>query len=203
LEKTVNLKLKDVDFRKSRFRTYFGNIGEMIAEEILLKEGFTVWGFRPYHDGGSKQNTMPFYDNLYFCMNFLYESNERCYDEGLTYEETREKGIGLLKDFFGEKLVYFKKYLESIGVIGKTSIVGWSQIKMTEPQPKHVYTPDLVAKKGKEIYVVEVKTNSGNIHLKPEKVQGLLSARKFGLIPLIVHMNIDIKASDFSIQELS
>lgn len=42
LEKKVKIKLMTVEFSKSRFKTYFGNIGEMIASEILLKEGLTL-----------------------------------------------------------------------------------------------------------------------------------------------------------------
>jgi Holliday junction resolvase len=57
-------------------------------------------------------------------------------------------------------------------------------------------------KKDDEICIVEVKTNSGNIYLNPKRVRGLLSARKFGLVPLYVHINVSINASDFILQEL-
>lgn len=107
-----------------------------------------------------------------------------------------------LEDFFGDKLVAFKRYLESVGVIGADGIVGACQIKMTEPKSKHIYTPDLVCRKDNDIYVVEVKTNSADIYLKPEKVRGLLLAKKFGLIPLLSHINVRIDASDFVLQEL-
>jgi hypothetical protein len=138
--------IENVEFSKSRFKTYFGNIGEMIAEEILLKEGFTVWGLKPYSAGGSRVE-ISLFDDLYFCLSFLYQSNERFYDGTLGYEKTREKAIGILENFFGEKLVAFKNYMESIGVIGKEGVVGAAQIKMAEPKSKHVYTPDLVCKK--------------------------------------------------------
>jgi hypothetical protein len=203
LEKKVKTKLKTVEFNKSRFKTYFGNIGEMIASEILLKEGFRVWGLKPYEAGGSRQNRYLYIDDLYVCLSFYYKSNVTYREGDLGVEKTRELAIKELENFFGEKLVAFKKYMESIGVIGKTGIVGASRIKMVEPTAKHVYTPDLVCRKDNNIYIVEVKTNSGNIYNKPERVKGLLLARKFGLIPLLIHMNVRIDASDFSIQELS
>jgi Holliday junction resolvase len=91
--------------------------------------------------------------------------------------------------------------MESIGVIGKTGVVGAARIN-AKTKSKHVYTPDLVVKKGNEICIVEVKTNSGNIYLKPEKVKGLLSARRFGLIPLLINLNVSIDATDFMMREL-
>ncbi len=41
----MNLNVK---FDKSRFRRYIGNIGEMVAQEALMKEGFEVWLLTPY-----------------------------------------------------------------------------------------------------------------------------------------------------------
>jgi hypothetical protein len=202
LKVVARLKLETVEFRKSRFKTYFGNIGEMVAEEILLKEGFTVWGLKPYHAGGSRLNRDIFVDDLYTCLGFLYQSNVSFYDRTLGYEKTCENAIKELENFFGEKLVAFKKYMESIGVIGKEGIVGAARIKMTDPKSKHVYTPDLIARKGSEIYIVEVKTNSANIFFKPEKVEGLLSARKFGLVPLLINLNVSIEATDLVMKEL-
>ncbi len=191
MENNVKLELKNVEFSKSRFKTYYGNIGELIAEEVLLKDGFTVWGLKPYHAGIKVERGI--FGSLYTCLLTADPSNGA--------EESRKLAIKELESFFGEKFNAFWKYMESMGVFGQVGIVGASRIH-TDNKSKHVYTPDLIVKKGKEIYIVEVKANSGNIYLKPEKVQGLLSARKFGLIPLIVHINVTIKASDFSMQEL-
>ena len=47
LEKNVKLKLLNVEFSKNGFKTCFGKMGEMIAEEVLLKEGFKVYKWRP------------------------------------------------------------------------------------------------------------------------------------------------------------
>jgi len=196
LEKTVNLKLKDVEFSKSRFKTYFGNIGEMITEAILLKEGFRVCKWRPYATSATSPESI-LSQGLWRCLNCLYplKPDEIIEIAGQTLNVTHERPpdyetiIGEFQEFFGDKLIDFKNYVESLGIFSESG--------------KRIYTPDLVVKKGKEIYIVEVKTNSGNIYLKPEKVQGLLSARKFGFIPLIVHINISINASDFSMQELS
>jgi len=47
-EKT-RLKLKHVEFDRGRFRRYYGNIGEMVVAEVLVREGFKVWFPVPYH----------------------------------------------------------------------------------------------------------------------------------------------------------
>lgn len=199
LKANVRLELETVEFDKSRFRVYFGNIGEMIAEQVLLEQGFSVWRLKPFHAGGLRTERGIF-GNL-FTSSFLYPSNYRIYDETLGFEKSRELAIKGLENFFGERLEDFKKYMESIGVIGKTGIVGTARIK-AKTKSKYVYTPDLVVKKDNEICIVEVKTNSGNIYLKPEKVEGLLSARKFGLIPLLINLNVSIDATNFMMQEL-
>lgn len=200
LKKDVRLELETVEFSKSRFRTYFGNIGELIAEEVLFKQGFHVWGLRPLH-AGKVAKEEGIFSNLFGCLSFLYPSDYHMYDDTLGYEKSRELAIMKLERFFGEKLEDFKKYMESIGVIGKSGLVGAVQIN-AKTKSKHVYTPDLVVKKDNEIYIVEVKANSGNIYLKPEKVEGLLSARKFGLIPLLINLRVSIDATDFMMQVL-
>lgn len=224
LEKSEQLSIKDINFSKTRFRTYFGNIGEMITEEVLSKEGYQICELRPFSTGKTR---LTIGSGLWNCLSVLYQgkpeetklrSGYRAKyvpppkflkpSEVPTWEEYYSKHLRLfeestndLNSFFGDKLANFVNYIESIGIVGKEGIVGASRIQI-ETKSKHVYTPDLVAKKKGEIFIVEVKTNSGNIYLKPEKVQGLLSARKFGLIPLIVHINVGIKASDFSMSEL-
>jgi hypothetical protein len=191
LKKILTLSLKEVAFTKNRFNSYIGNIAEMIAEETLLKQGFAVWGLKPYHAGIKVERGM--FDTLYQCLDSASTRNH-C-------KESRELAETQLREFFGEKFDDFWNYMNSIGVFGKEGIVGAVRIS-----PKicyeHVYSPDLVVKKGNEIYIVEVKANTGNLKPKSKRIQGLLSARKFGLIPLVVHLNIDISASDFSIHEL-
>jgi hypothetical protein len=206
LENNVKLKLKDVEFSKSRFKTYFGNIGELITEEMLLKRGFEVLGMKPYHAGKSGKLVSHSEFSLWHYVNILHDretygviKSMLCYSQ-----EECVKAINQLNIFFGDKLVNFVKYVESIGMFNQIELIDTPQISAgNEVMSKRVYTPDMVAKKNGEIYIVEVKANSGNIYLKPEKVKGLLSARKFGLIPLVVHINVNISATDFSVEELS
>lgn len=206
MEKAVSLKLKDVEFSKSRFKTYFGNIGELITEEMLLKRGFEVLGMKPYHAGKSGKLVSHSEFSLWHYVNILHDretygviKSMLCYSQ-----EECVKAINQLNIFFGDKLVNFVKYVESIGMFNQIELIDTPQISAgNEVMPKRVYTPDMVAKKNGEIFIVEVKTNSGDIHKTPRKLQGLLSARKFGLIPLIIHMDVGIRASDFSMQELS
>ncbi len=192
LKVDVRLELETVEFSESRLKTYLGNIGEMIAGQVLSKRGFSVWELKPFHAGGLRTERGVF-GNLFTYLAFLYPSNYRIFDGALGYEKSRELAV--------KKLEGFKKYIESIGVIGKTGIVGAAQIK-SKRKSKHVYTPDLVVKKDNEICIVEVKTNSGNIYLKPEKAKGLLSARKFGLIPLLINLNVSVDATNFMMREL-
>lgn len=145
LKANVRLELETVEVNKSRFATYFGNIGEMLAGQVLLKQGFSVWGLRPIHAGKLRTERGVFGD-LYTCLSFLYPSNERIYDGTLGYEKSRELAVKRLEIFFGEKFEGFKKYIESIGVIGKTGIVGASRT-LIKTKSEHVYTPDLVVRK--------------------------------------------------------
>ena len=64
------------------------------------------------------------------------------------------------------------------------------------------YKPDLLAKKNRKIYVVEVKASSGKQNLRGEKLEGLLLAKKYGFVPMVVTLDVEIKASDLVAQEL-
>lgn len=48
-DEKVKLGLNHVKFDRSRSRRYIGNIGEMVAQEVLLKEGFEGWLLTPYY----------------------------------------------------------------------------------------------------------------------------------------------------------
>jgi Holliday junction resolvase len=61
---------------------------------------------------------------------------------------------------------------------------------------------DLLAKKNRKIYVVEVKANSGKQNLKGEKLEGLLLAKKYGSVPMLVTIDVEVQASDLVAQEL-
>ena len=91
-----------------------------------------------------------------------------------------------------------------MGVIGKTGIAGAAQINQKRSPSKYIYTPDLVAKKNNEIYIIEIKTNSGSLYNRreKEKLKGLLSARDFSLIPLLISLKIELTATDFMMTEL-
>jgi len=40
------VEIGNVEFDRSRFRRYYGNIGEMVAEEFLVRRGFDVFGMK-------------------------------------------------------------------------------------------------------------------------------------------------------------
>jgi hypothetical protein len=170
-------------------------MGEMIAEEVLFKEGFAVCKWRPYAAGDVLPESHVS-QNLRRCLNCLYpiKPDEIMIKDGKTVHLTYSRDpyadtiIEELRDFFGDKLANFKKYTDSLGIFGEVG--------------KPVYIPDLVAKKDNKIYVIEVKTNSGNVYLKKEKLEGLMSARKFNFIPLVINLKISIEATNFIMNEL-
>ena len=43
----VILEIKQPRFNRNRFRVYYGNIGEIIAQEVLRKQEFEAWLSRP------------------------------------------------------------------------------------------------------------------------------------------------------------
>ena len=222
MEKNIKLELKKVEFGKRRFNTYFGNIGEMIAEEILIKAGYSVWEMKPY-SCPSLPSESKIATRLTFYLDYLYRKKpqkdklrtryEACYtnldpkifpapswdDYYRSIVTDYEKVVEDLKNFFGEKLEDVKAYFESLGIIGETGIT--EDIQATR-KSERIYTPDLVAKKNGEIYIIEVKANSGDSYLKGEKLSGLLSARKFGLVPLLINLNVTLDAKNFVMKEL-
>jgi Holliday junction resolvase len=60
--------------------------------------------------------------------------------------------------------------------------------------------PDFIAKKGKDIYAVEVKT--GNAYLLAHQVEILQLAKKHGLDPYILHIKIDIAIKEVSFMKM-
>jgi len=181
LNDKTRLELENVKFNKSRFRRYQGNIGEMVAEEVLLREGFEVWVCTPYFPDVSPMSGK----KLTRGGLVRYLSLSSTADENSIFEwgkDEREKAIKELKTFFGDKLEAFQKYFEEIAAIG--------------------YTPDLIAKKNDKIYVVEVKTNKATRYLKGEKLRGLMLARNYGFIPMLITLNINIEATNLILREL-
>jgi len=55
------------------------------------------------------------------------------------------------------------------------------------------YTPDIVATKDGETYIIEVKANTGRIDTK-EELEGLLRAKDYGFIPMLITLNVKIRA---------
>lgn len=156
----------------------------MIVEEVLLQNGFEVWSFVPYFP-----DVLPFKKKLVrggliYSLNCLYEREK---GSTLIQDESREKIVNQLKAFFGEeKLKAFTRYMKRLGVIGKR---------------KHVYCPDLVAKKDDKICVIEVKTKKALRYLKKEK-DWLILAKDYGFSPIVATLNVNIEANDLVLKEL-
>jgi len=95
----------------------------------------------------------------------------------------------------------FKRYIEKLGVVGAVGIPGAAQIRAKGPKREYLYTPDLVAKKNQEIYIIEVKVNTGRIDSEKER-RGLMLARDYGFIPMLITSKVNIEVSDLVIAEL-
>ena len=206
------LRLSRVKFQKGRLRRYIGNIGEIAVQEVLLKQGFDVWLVTPYYPerGAPRESRMG--DALFHYLIYLFEENR-----GYMYEDDRYPGrhtnvkpapenyeskIRALKTFFGDKLEAFKQYIERLGCLGKPGIPGGALVETEESEREYIYTPDLVAKKNGEIYIVEVKANTGRVFLTEEQRKGLALAKEYGFIPALITLNVNIEATDLAMSEI-
>lgn len=103
------LRIENVTFSRNRFKTYIGNMGEMIAEEVLEKEGYNIWMMRPYQadqwpededfpDRPKSDRREKRLGNLNYALGLLYREQPRLPDEKSLREEyeARYKGLGLL-----------------------------------------------------------------------------------------------------------
>jgi len=105
--------------------------------------------------------------------------------------EPEEKRIKELENFLGNRLEDFSQYMEKLGVIGKRPMA----------DREYLYTPDLVAKKNQELYIIEVKVNTGKFDSEKEK-RGFMLARDYGFIPMLITLKVNIEVSDLVVAEL-
>jgi len=193
------LKLRKPKFDRSRIRVHYGNLGEIIAQEVLKKQGFEVWLTRPVGNLGIiGKDYIPLHgltrfdeDTLrrHYNLHIRKQTWEEYRDEHLEFYKRELRDMKKTEAFLGDKLDAFKQYLKRI----KLDVVG-----------ERMYIPDLVAKKNGEIYVIEVKSSerARKSFLKGKKLKGLMLAREFGLIPTVVTLNLKIETSEFELEEL-
>jgi hypothetical protein len=235
------LHIENVTFSRSRFKTYIGNIGEMIAEEVLEKEGYDLWMMGSYQvDESPEDEDYPGplksdrrkkrRGNLINALGLLYREQPRLPDEKSLREEyeARYKGSGLLtwkefksreeaeinmhkrlvkelKTFFGEKLENMRDYMRAIGPLRRHVFLrenphipladALTQAYTIVGERGIWYTPDLIAKEDGEIFVTEVKANTGTNYLKGQRLEGLLLAKEYGFVPMLITANVSIVAT--------
>jgi hypothetical protein len=85
--------------------------------------------------------------------------------------------------FFGDKHQEFERYVKAIQP---------PKPKNDEPMSYQSYSPDLIAKKGQKIYVIEIKANTSNLSKLQRKA--LEIAPKFDFIPLLLKVKVTTKA---------
>lgn len=197
--KKVMLELARAEFNRSRLRVYYGNIGELIAQENLRRQGFEVWLPRPIAEEKD-------YLSIFHLPEMIDEERLRRHYElhlrtgTITQEDTSwEEYLSQYKEhimkerkqvkasiaFFGDQLHSFQEYLKRL----KSESIE--------------YHCDLIAKRDEKIYLIEVKsTKRARQFLKGEKMRGLMLAKEYGFFPAVVTMNLKIEALSFEMEEL-
>jgi hypothetical protein len=194
MKKKIKIGLNRPDFDKSRLRVYYGNIGEIITQEVLRKQEFEILLTRPV---GVEKDYMqllkiPKTDEEIKGLGEYYDSLPAFRKRLETRQMFIDRHKGSIKQviewrksnraFFGKQLDAFVSYLKKLN---------------------RKYIPDLIAKKDGKIYVIEVKSRKGALQfLKGEKLRGLVLAREFGFIPSLISFNLKIEAENFKMEEL-
>ena len=185
MDKKLILELKQPKFHRNRLRVHYGNLGELITQDALRKQGFEVWLTRPVAN-----------EEDYFRLNLVQKMDENIeelntgYDKEFLkdhkeYVEKEVKREKSTRAFFGEQLHAFKQYL-------KKKVIGECE-----------YRPDLIAKKDGKIHIIEVKSTKGALQfLRGKRLKGLLLAREFGFIPTLISFNLNIGVQNFKIEEI-
>jgi hypothetical protein len=156
----ILVEIDNVEFDRSRFRRYYGNIGEMVAEEFLVRREFGVWLFAPYfpnksprmREGLGRGGLLHYLSYLYLKpldrndlgSKYIVKYGGASYVLSRKVEEYHHK-LKELKNIFGEKLEAFRKYVEELGIVRKTSDAEPVEILPEREETK--YYPDLMAKK--------------------------------------------------------
>jgi len=196
--KKAMLELARAEFNRNRLRVYYGNIGEVIAQETLRRQGFEVWLPRPIADEKDylsifrlpeidEDSLRRHYD--IHCKAGSIKEKDMSWEEYLSWHKERilneRKDVKASIAFFGDQLHSFQGYLKRLKS---------ESIK---------YYCDLVAKKDEKIYLVEVKsTKHARQFLKGEKMRGLKLAKEYGFFPAVVTMHLKIEALSFKMKEI-
>ena len=225
----VKLTLSRVDFNRTRFVTYHGNIGEIAAEEVLLRNGFDIWLVHGGFDAGKESEKRRYRTSLSYYLSTLLYSREpllenprysinsqgvkRIEEEHLNSQDVKgaQEELHL---FFGDKLESMMQYMKKIGVIKKpiqvwkeagaiNDLIVTTDINRFGERERPIYTPDLIAKKKRDFYVIEVKTNTGTNFLRGKRLEGLMLAKDYDFIPMLITLNVKIEMTNLKLQELS
>lgn len=177
-------------FDKSRFRKYIGDMGEMVAQEALMKQGFSIWSLHRFPQSMKRPMRTGLLDILAYLYRDECESVRISYDRDMT--RTYERHVKELKNFLGDRFEGFVQYLEEVGT--PHWYVGLER--------KPTYCPDLVAKRNGEIYVVEIKVGQGIYYLRGDKLKGFTLAKKYGFIPMLITLDLTIEAGNLRFKQL-
>jgi len=213
-------KFDRVEFDGRIIRKDIGNIGEKIAKEILRKNGYEVQEFLRLYNVlfstagehikrdyklfkiDSKRARDSYRFSHYSTPNGKFD--KKLWDEFYSikenvesYKQYRANVIEFYNDlrkktaFIGESFKKFERYVKELNF-------GQYDGGLSSP----LYIPDLVAKKNNKIYIVEVKANTG-IRQHRKLKEASIIAKKYGFIPILVTLNVNIEATNLTIRELS
>ena len=195
MEKKSILEIKQPKFHNRHLKMYYDNVVDIIAEELLRKQGFELGLKKPI---GTKEA----FDSLFSIPDLeerkkdwrhFYDIHPSFWKEQNSWEDYLETHIAHFRyevdkvirnrEFFGEKIARnLFDYLEKLN---------------------SRYIPDLIAKKNEKIYIIEVRNREeASKFLKGKKYRSLLLARKYGFIPLLVSFELNIEANNLKMEEI-
>jgi hypothetical protein len=161
----------DREFRR-RKSSLVGTLAESLAHRILILKGFRL--YQPWLLQRHLEDSSEHHYNL--------ESEEAKF----AYERERDYHT-LLKD---ERVRSFMVELKPVQ--NRNLERRWSGLlkEFVVSETQRAGFPDFIARKGKNIYAIEVKT--GNPYLLANQLEVLQLAKKHGLKPYVLHMRMDI-----------
>jgi len=203
-------KINRVKFDERIIRRDIGNIGEKIAKEILRKNGYEAQEFlRLYRllfgwAGKSLKRDYEIFKIDSKHARDAYRNSHYSTPNG-KFDKKLWDDFFLIKENMESYEQYRANVIESYNEVKKlTAFIGENKIKNFEQYVKEIsslYIPDFVAKKNQKIYIVEVKTNTGIRQIRELK-EGSTIAKKYGFIPILITLNVNIEATDLTIKEL-
>lgn len=195
-------------------------MGEKIAKEFLRKDGYEVKEFWRdlyyilFNDSGSerkqrKKNYDLFKIDSKQARDFYRHTHYSTPNPNDKFDKKLWDKFYLIKENVESYKQYRKNVIESYNEVKELlAFIGESfeqyvkelNIGQYDGGPS-LYIPDLVAKKNNKIYIVEVKANTG-VRQYRNLNEASIIAKKYGFIPILMTLNVNIEATNLTFREL-